>query len=66
MELEYGRDVLRDEDSLLRVALDCEESGKRKQGQPKKTWKKQVKEVKKKIGIEMGWNGVQIIVKGME
>ena len=34
----------RDENSALRVALDLEVSGKRKQGQSKKTWKKQVQE----------------------
>ena len=31
----------RNDDSVLRAALDLEVSGKRKQGSPKKTWKKQ-------------------------
>ena len=31
--------VLRDDDSVLRVALDLKVKGKRKQGRPKKTWK---------------------------
>ena len=30
----------RDDDSVLRVALDLEVSGKRKRGRPKKTWKR--------------------------
>ena len=38
----YGH-VLRDDDSVLRVALDLEVNNKRKQGPPK-TWKKQVEE----------------------
>ena len=41
----------RDDDSVLRVALDLEVNGKRKQGRPKKTWKKQVKE-KTKTGLK--------------
>ena len=40
----------RDDDSVLRVALNLEVSGKRKQGRPKKTWKKQVEEETEKIG----------------
>ena len=31
----------RDDGSVLRVVLDLEVSGKRKRGQPKKTWKKE-------------------------
>ena len=41
----------RDDDSVLRVALDLEVSGNRKRGRPKKTWKKQVEETEK-IGFE--------------
>ena len=36
----YGHVMRRDDDSVLRVALDLEVSGKRKRGRPKKTWKK--------------------------
>ena len=43
---------MRDDDSVLRVALDLEVSGKRKQGRLKKTWKKQVKEETEKIGLK--------------
>ena len=39
-------------DSVLRVALDLEVSGKRKRGRPKKTWKKQVEEETEKIGVK--------------
>ena len=42
----------RDDDSVLRVALDLEVSGKRKRGRPKKTWKKQVEEEIEKIGLK--------------
>ena len=38
----YGHVLRRDDDSVLRVALNLEVSGKRKRGRPKKTWKKQV------------------------
>ena len=36
----YGHVLRRDDDSVLRVALDLKVSGKRKQGRLKKTWKK--------------------------
>ena len=49
----YGHVLRRDDDSALRVALDLEVSGKRKRG-PKKTWKKQVEEETKKIGLKKG------------
>ena len=63
----------RDDDSVLRVALDLEVSGKRKPGRLKKTWKKQVKEETEKIGLkkENALNrakrrdGVRAIAKGM-
>ena len=42
----------RDDDSVLRVALDFEESGKRKRRRPKKTWKKQIEEETEKIGLK--------------
>ena len=47
----YGHVLRRDDDSVLRVALDLEVSGKRKRG-PKKTWKKQVEEETEKIGLK--------------
>ena len=48
----YEHVVRRDDDSVLRVALDLEASGKRKQGQLKKTWKKQVEEETERIGVK--------------
>ena len=42
----------KNDDSVLRVSLDLEVSGKRKRGQPKKTWKKQVEEETEKIGLK--------------
>ena len=70
----YGHVLRRDDDSPLRVALDLEVSGKRKQGQPKKTWKKQGEEETKKIGLKKEsvlkrdkWrDGVQTIAEVME
>ena len=46
----YAHVLRRDDDSVLRVALNLEVSGKRKRGRPKKTWKKQVEE--KEIGFK--------------
>ena len=42
----------RDDDSVLRVALDLEVTDKRKQGRPKKTWKKQVEKETEKICLK--------------
>ena len=36
----YGHVLRRDDNSVLKVALNLEVSGKRKRGRPKKTWKK--------------------------
>ena len=44
----YGHVLRRDNDSVLRVALDLEVNGKRKQGRPKK----QVEEETEKIGLK--------------
>ena len=48
----YGYVLRRDDNSVLRVALNLEVSGKRKRGRPKKTWKKQVEEETEKIGLK--------------
>ena len=47
----YGLVLRRDDNSVLRVALDLEVSGKRKRGRPK-TWKKEVEEETEKIGLK--------------
>ena len=63
----------RDDDSVLRVALDLEMSDKRKRGRPKKTWKKQVEETEKislkkedVLNRKKRRDGVQAIAEGME
>ena len=48
--VQYGHVLRRDDGHVLRKALEFEEKGKRKQGQPKKTWKMQVKS--KSVGLE--------------
>ena len=45
----YGHVLRRDDDNVLRVALNLEVSGKRKRGRPKKTWNKQVEDETEKI-----------------
>ena len=48
----YGHVLRRDDDSVLRVALNLEVSGKRKRGRPKKTRKKQMEEETEKIDLK--------------
>ena len=63
----------RDDNSVLRFALDFEVSVKKKRGRPKKTWKKQVKEETEKIGLKKEdafrrdkWrDGVRAIAEGI-
>ena len=47
----YGH-VLRRDGHVLRKALEFEVKGKRKGGQPKKTWKTQVGKESKSVGLE--------------
>ena len=47
----YGHVLRRDDDSVFRVALNFEVSGKRKRGRPK-AWKKHVEEETEKIGLK--------------
>ena len=42
MELDARHVLKKDDNSVLRVALDLKMSGKRRQGHSKKTWKKQM------------------------
>ena len=42
----------RNDDGVLRVALDLEVRGKRKRERPKNTWKKQVEKETEKIGLK--------------
>ena len=48
----YGHVLRRDYDSVLRVALNLEVSGKRKRGRPEKTWKKQMEDETERIGLK--------------
>ena len=50
----YGHVLRMCDDSILRFDLDLEASGKKKQGPPKKTWKKQVEEETEKDWFEGG------------
>ena len=49
----YGHVVRRDDDSILKKAMMFEVNGPRKRGRPKQTWKKQVEENIKKIGLRV-------------
>ena len=49
----YGYVLRRDDRHVLRKALEFEVKGKRKQGQPKKTWKTQVEKESQSEGLEM-------------
>ena len=42
----------RDDEHVLRKMLEFEGKGKRKRGQPKKTWKMQVEKESKSVGLE--------------
>ena len=49
----YGDVVRRDEESILKKAMILQVNGQRKRGRPKQTWKKQVEESLKKIGLRV-------------
>ena len=62
----------RDDNNVLRVALNLKVSGKRKRGRLRKTWKKLVEEETEKIGLKENalrrdkWrDGVRAIAEGM-
>ena len=48
----YGHVLRRDNGLVLSKALEFEVKGKRKRGQPKKTWKMQVEKEIKSVGLE--------------
>ena len=48
----YGSVLRRDDGHVLRKALEFEVKGKRKRGQPKKTWKMQLEKESKRVGLE--------------
>ena len=47
----YGHVLRREDDHVLRKALDFEVRGRRKRGRPKKKWKKQVEEECRRVGL---------------
>ena len=47
----YGHVLRRDDGHVLRKGLEFEVKGKRKRGQPKKTWKTQVEKESKSVGL---------------
>ena len=49
----YGHVVRRDNESILKKAMMFEVNGPQKRGRPKQTWKKQVEENIKKIGLRV-------------
>ena len=49
----YGHVVRRDDESILKKAMMLQENGQRKRGRPKQTWKRQVEENIKKIGLRV-------------
>ena len=70
----YGHVVRRDEESIFKKAMMLQMNGQRKRGRPKQTWKRQVEESLKKIGLEKEeeatdrarWReGVRAISEGM-
>ena len=69
----YGQVMRREDDNILKKAMVMEVNGKRKRGRPELTWRRQVKESMKKVGLkneEAGdrtrWmEGVRAIVEGM-
>ena len=68
-----GHVIRRDDDNILKKAMMMEVNGKRKRGRPKLTWRRQVKESVKKVGLKIEeaedrttWReGVRAIVEGM-
>ena len=69
----YGNVIRRDDDNILKKAMMMEGNVKRKRERPKLTWRRQVEESVKKVGLtleEAGdltrWNvGVRAIAEGM-
>ena len=48
----YGHVLRRDDGHVLRKVFEFEVKGKRKRGQPKKTWKTQVEKESKSVDLE--------------
>ena len=69
----YGHVIRRDGDNILKKAMMLKVNGKRKRGRPKMTWRKQVEESAKEVGLKIEEaadrtrcrEGVRAIVKEM-
>ena len=69
----YGHVIRRDNDNILKKAMMMEVNKKQKRGRPKLTWRRQVKESVKKVGLKIEeagdrtrWReGVRAIAEGM-
>ena len=69
----YGHVIRKDDDSILKKAMMMEVNGKRKRGRPKLTWRRQMEESAKKVGLKIEeagdrtrWReGVRAIAEGM-
>ena len=69
----YGHVIRREDDNILKKAMMMGVNGQRKRGRPKMTWKKQVEERVKKVGLKIEeaadrtrWReGVRAIAEGM-
>ena len=49
----YGHVIRREDDNILKKAIMMEVNGQRKRGRPKMTWKRQVEESVKKVGLKI-------------
>ena len=49
----YGHVIRRDVNNILKKSMMMEVNGKRKQGRPKLTWKRQVEESEKKVWLKI-------------
>ena len=69
----YGHVLRREENNILRKALEFSVSGRRKRGRPKKTWRRQMEDEARKIGLtvkdardrELWREGVRAIAEGI-
>ena len=69
----YGHVSRREDDNIVKKALMMEVNGRRKRGRPKMTWKRQMEESVKKVGLKIEdaadrtrWReGVRAIAEGM-
>ena len=49
----YGHVIRREDDNILKKAMMMKVNGQRKRGWPKMTWKRQVEESVKKVGLKI-------------